>query len=138
MSSVLEKIKKALEEMGFQPAYFRDEDEVYEDQLDCIIDGMNFGVGLDDEEEGAVWFSVIFEPEKDLTEAEFVDVQKQLGDTAVAFEDALLAEDGTVHVLTCKNEEECTGDLLQLLVKDLKDPDGALQRLKSLSYVWES
>ena len=136
MENKLEKFKSQLEKMGYTPGYYEDEDGVCCDQLNCIVDGMSFVIGPDDEVD-AIWFSIMFEPNEPISDDECNKILDLFEKTNTAFDNLEFAEDDTVHALLCKDTSLCTEELLDSVIADMKNPDGALQYLKSISYVWE-
>jgi hypothetical protein len=127
---VLKKWFEKLTDLGYAPTFYEEDGEVYE-QLDCIVDGVNLGVLPDDDEE-ALWISVIFEPEKELGEAEIAKIKTlNMG----CFEGVEDAGDGTVHVIL-KTALDVSLDFANEVIAGIADANGVIQYLKSISYVW--
>jgi hypothetical protein len=127
---VLKKWFEKLTDLGYAPTFYEEDGEVYE-QLDCIVDGVNLGVLPDDDEE-ALWISVIFEPEKELGEAEIAKINTLNMGCFEAVEDA---GDGTVHVIL-KTALDVSLDFANEVIAGISDANGVIQYLKSISYVW--
>ena len=127
---VLKKWSEKLTDLGYAPTFYEEDGEVYE-QLDCIVDGVNLGVLPDDDEE-ALWISVIFEPEKEIDEAEIAKINTlNMG----CFEEVEDAGDGTVHVIL-KTALDVSLDFANEVIAGISDANGVIQYLKSISYVW--
>lgn len=127
---VLKKWAEKLTDLGYAPAFYEEDGEVFE-QLDCIVDGVNLGVLPDDDEE-ALWISIIFEPEKEIDEAKMQKIQAM---SKGCFEHIEDAGDGTVHVIM-KTALDVSLDLANEIMASISDANGAIQYLKSISYVW--
>jgi hypothetical protein len=127
---VLKKWSEKFFGMGYAPTFYEEDGELIE-QLDCIIDGVNFGIGPDDEED-ALWFSIIFEPERDIDADEMAKICSM---NKGVFEDVIDAGDGTVHVLV-KTDLDVSLDFANEIIASIKDENGVVQYLKSISYVW--
>ena len=127
---VLENWLKKLEDLGYAPAFY-EENGMLLDQVDCVIDGVSFAICLDDEVD-EVWFTVIFEPDRDIDGDEIAKIEEL--DMGV-FSDLLFAADGTVN-FGVNAGFDCPLDFAEEIVASINYPDGALQYLKSISYVW--
>lgn len=120
-----------LADLGYEPAFYEEDGELFE-QLDCIIDGVNFSICGDDEEEDVLWYSIIFEPNDELDQTEKDKIMSLDGGV---FEDVLFAEDNTVHILL-KSKINVSMDFADDIISSILDSDGVVQYLKSISYVW--
>ena len=127
---VLENWLKKLEDLGYAPAFYEEDGTVFE-QVDCVIDGVSFAICTDDELD-ELWFTIIFEPERDIDEDEMAKIE---GLDMGVFCDLLFADDGTVH-FSVNAGFDCPLDFAEEIVASINNPDGAIQYLKSISYVW--
>lgn len=119
-----------LSELGYSPAFFEDDGEVYE-QVDCIIDGVSFAISPDDEDD-TLWFSIIFEPDITIDEDEMAKIEAM---EKGVFDELIFAEDGTVHICRA-TPNDVSVDFSNDIIESITNPNGAIQYLKSISYVW--
>ena len=129
IKQVIESAREKLVSMGYKPT------NPYEEQLDCIINGIAFAIYGDDEDR-VFGYGCIFEPQDEAYGDGYVKELEECykGDYA-PFEHLYTCEDGFVHL---EGESEVyTDGLIEAIVKALSDPEGIGSKIKSNSYVWE-
>lgn len=128
-NKVMEKAEQRLSSLGYSPKHN------YDDQLDCIINGISFAIyGSDDGK--TFGFGCIFEPATDKYAESFLEELKARFDGKYApFQNLLMCEDGFLHLEAENNEY--TDSLIDAIVNSLLDTDGVASAIKAESYVWE-
>ena len=128
-NQILEHTEKRLLSLGYSPKY------CYEDQLECVINGIAFAIyGSDDGE--TFGFGCIFEPEADkYREGFFEELKARFKGESSPFENLLICEDGLIHLET--ETETYTEGLIDSVVNALLDEDGIANAVKAESYIWE-
>ena len=129
LNKIIEYAENRLLSLGYFPKH------IYEDQLDCIINGIAFAIyGSDDGE--TFGFGCIFEPAADKYAEGFLEELKARFDGKYApFQNLLMCEDGFLHLEAENNEY--TDSLIDAIVNSLLDTDGVASAIKAESYVWE-
>ena len=128
-NKIIEHAENRLLSLGYFPKH------IYEDQLDCIINGIAFAIyGSNDGE--TFGFGCIFEPAADKYAESFLEELKaRFGDKYAPFQNLLMCEDGFLH-LEAENSDY-TDSLIDAIVNSLLDTDGVASAIKAESYVWE-
>ena len=91
-NKIIEHAENRLLSLGYFPKH------IYEDQLDCIINGIAFAIyGNNDGE--TFGFGCIFEPAADKYAESFLEELKaRFGDKYAPFQNLLMCEDGFLHL----------------------------------------
>lgn len=130
---VLNNFAETLNEMGYTPEYYEGADL----QVHFNVDGICFDVFCDEEESDVFSFGCIFEPDNELTEQEKADFDEQFAQENNLFDCIIFAEDNTVHVYGSASVNDFSNEFVIELVDTLLDKAGVIQKLKSISYIWE-
>ena len=128
LNKIIEYAENRLLSLGYFPKH------IYEDQLDCIINGIAFAIyGSDDGE--TFGFGCVFEPAADKYAEGFLEELKARFDGKYApFQNLLMCEDGLLHLEA--EIDEYTDLLIDEIVNALLDPEGVASAIKKKSYVW--
>ena len=128
-NKIIENAERRLIAFGYSPR------QDFEDQIDCVINGVAFALyGSDDGE--TFGFGCIFEPAADKYEDGFLEELKaKFKGTYAPFQNLMTCDDGYIHL-----ESECnvyTDSLIDAAVNTLLADDGIVHAIKAKSYVWE-
>ena len=128
-NQIMEHAEKKLLSLGYSPKH------CYEDQLDCIINGIAFAIyGSDDGE--TFGFGCIFEPAADKYAEGFLEeLEARFDGQYGPFRNLLMCEDGFLHLEA--ELDEYTAPLIDEIVNNLLDPVGVASIIKAESYLWE-
>jgi hypothetical protein len=128
-NKVMEKAEQRLNSLGYSPKHN------YDDQLDCIINGISFAIyGSDD---GKTFdFGCIFEPATDkYADGFFEELQVNFEGKYAPFQNLQMSDDGFIHL---EGESDIYNDsLIDDVVRALSAEEYVANVIKAKSYVWE-
>lgn len=128
-NKVMEKAEQRLNSLGYSPKHN------YDDQLDCIINGISFAIyGSDDGK--TFGFGCIFEPATDkYADGFFEELQVNFEGKYAPFQNLLMSDDGFIHLV---GESDIYNDsLIDDVVRALSAEEYVANVIKAKSYVWE-
>jgi hypothetical protein len=128
-NKVMEQAEQRLSSLGYSPKHN------YDDQLDCIINGISFAIyGSDDGK--TFGFGCIFEPATDkYADSFFEQLQVNFEGKYAPFQNLQMSDDGFIHL---EGESDIYNDsLIDDVVRALSAEEYVANVIKAKSYVWE-
>ena len=126
-------VMTALQDWGYKPEIEEDDEGT---QVDCLINGTSVAVyyGVDSE---TVGYGIIFEPQEEIDDDTFFAIVEGLKSEEQPFDNLMEDEDALLHLEGEVDLEDFTEDFLKFVVDVIERKDGAISKLKAVSYVWE-
>lgn len=128
-NQIIEQAENRLLSLGYLSKH------CYEDQLDCVINGIAFAIYGSDEDE-TFGYGCIFEPASGKYADGFLEeLQARFKGKYAPFQNLLMCDEGFIHL-----EGECeiyTDRLIDDIVNVLVAENGIASAIKSKSYKWE-
>lgn len=129
LNKVMKQAEQRLNSLGYSPKHN------YDDQLDCIINGISFAIyGSDDGK--TFGFGCIFEPETNkYADGFFEELQVNFEGKYAPFQNLQMSDDGFIHL---EGESDIYNDsLIDDVVRALSAEEYVANVIKAKSYVWE-